>query len=116
MPNASDNVTRLAVPFSIALGPSAPANFSSFTLCLWFKVTTFRDLSCLLSYALSAERDDALNICKYRHDAYKTWLHFLRWYSGLAFGQANLGSRVRSLNICWPIFIIWYNAEWPKTT
>ena len=31
-----------------------------------------------------------------------------RWYNGLAFGQANLGSRVRSPNICWPLFIVWY--------
>ncbi|KAK8400340.1 hypothetical protein O3P69_003202 [Scylla paramamosain] len=61
-PHAGDNVTRLAVDLRVALRPDAPTSISSFTLCLWFKVISFRDLSCLLSYALSAENDGAITI------------------------------------------------------
>uniref|UniRef100_A0A0P4W7P5 Pentraxin (PTX) domain-containing protein n=1 Tax=Scylla olivacea TaxID=85551 RepID=A0A0P4W7P5_SCYOL len=61
-PHAGDNVTRLAVDLRFALRPDAPTSISSFTLCLWFKVISFRDLSCLLSYALSAENDGAITI------------------------------------------------------
>lgn len=62
-PQGADNVTRLTLHLGDALGVDAPANSTAFTLCLWFKVTSFRDLSCLLSYAVP-ENDDVITICK----------------------------------------------------
>ncbi|KAK4307896.1 hypothetical protein Pmani_020374 [Petrolisthes manimaculis] len=69
-PRSDDNQTRLTVWLREAIqdeevisrDPTLVNSLSAFTLCLWFRVVTFLDLSCLLSYALSAQDDDVIHI------------------------------------------------------
>lgn len=61
-----DAVTRLSVQLEEeSLSSTEPASIlSTFTLCLWFRVTTFLEMSTLLSYALSETEDDAIQLRK----------------------------------------------------
>lgn len=60
-----DSVTRLSLHLEDSLPLPDPASvLSNFTLCLWFRVTTFLEMSTLLSYALSETLDDVLQFRK----------------------------------------------------
>lgn len=60
-----DTHTRLRVSMKESVPATAPATLSSFTLCMWFNVTSFLDASTLLSYANSDQIDDAIRLRTY---------------------------------------------------
>lgn len=62
-----DAVTRLSADLADSLTSPDPApRLPTFTLCVWFRVTTFLERSTILSYALSDTMDDAVRIREFR--------------------------------------------------
>lgn len=62
-----DAVTRLSADLADSLTSPDPApRLPTFTLCVWFRVTTFLERSTVLSYALSDTMDDAVRIREFR--------------------------------------------------
>ncbi|XP_037793389.1 neuronal pentraxin-2-like [Penaeus monodon] len=91
-----DTLTRLSVQLEEeSLSSPEPASIlSSFTLCLWFRVTTFLEMSTLLSYALSETEDDAIQLRTF-HGKLK-----LRYMMGKAIGLDALISPLRWHPMC----------------
>nr|XP_045623323.1 uncharacterized protein LOC123773576 [Procambarus clarkii] len=58
-----DKVTRMVLSLTEVLGPeAASASLANFTLCLWFRVSTFLEFSTVVSYAISNESSDSIFI------------------------------------------------------
>lgn len=68
------------------LGPKTPSSLASFTVCVWFKVTTFLDFATLLSYSVAS--DQLSHGIKFRE--YHTFFTTLTaWSKNISFLNSN---------------------------